>query len=246
MNPVRINLSQLTMTAGTQLRAKADEATIAEYAEHLKHLPPIDVFFDGTQYIPADGFHRIAAFKMAGEQAIPCIIHNGTIRDAVRFAAGCNSTHGLRRTNEDKRRAIEAILRDTEWARRSNRWIADVVKVGHPLVASVRADMRSGGQVEELPPDEVKGPQQVQGRDGKAYAISLRSNAKGRPRTLPTRLQLFVLRLQLIESKASSFVELCNIGAFGGDQDKVQAVERSVSLALIEIRKVLGLLEVRQ
>jgi hypothetical protein len=35
---------------------------------------------------------------------------NGTQRDAILYSDGANESHGLRRTNEDKRRAVMTLL----------------------------------------------------------------------------------------------------------------------------------------
>jgi hypothetical protein len=37
-------------------------------------------------------------------------------RDAILFSVSANGTHGQRRTNEDKRRAVLCLLNDPEWA----------------------------------------------------------------------------------------------------------------------------------
>jgi hypothetical protein len=36
-------------------------------------------------------------------------------RDALLFSVGANAIHGHRRTNEDKRRAVDVLLNDPEW-----------------------------------------------------------------------------------------------------------------------------------
>ena len=40
----------------------------------------------------------------------------GTQRDAILWSISANATHGLRRTNEDKRRAVTRLLQDPECA----------------------------------------------------------------------------------------------------------------------------------
>ena len=51
-------------------------------------------------------------------------VKQGKNRDAVLYSVGANSTHGQRRTNADKRRAVETLLRDDEWGKWSNAEIA--------------------------------------------------------------------------------------------------------------------------
>jgi hypothetical protein len=44
----------------------------------------------------------------------PAEVRTGSRRDAVRYSVGANSVHGLRRTNEDKRREVQTLLADAE------------------------------------------------------------------------------------------------------------------------------------
>lgn len=123
--------------------------------------PPIVVYHDGTLYHPADGFHRIEAARQIGRAVILAEIRPGTSRDATLAACAANATHGLRRTNEDKRRAIGAMLRDPEWATWSDRAIANACAVDHKSVARVRRELTEpkGG---EIPP----GPKSMAWPDG--------------------------------------------------------------------------------
>lgn len=97
----------------------------------------------------ADGFHRVRGYVLAGRSEIPADIRQGSKRDAVLFSVGANATHGLRRSNADKRRAVEVLLKDEEWGRWPVRKIADVCGVSHNFVADVRSDLSS---------DDMSGP----------------------------------------------------------------------------------------
>ena len=57
-------------------------------------------------------------------------------RDAILFAVGCNGTHGLPRTNEDKRNALEILLASNAEAGETwtNRQIAKQCAVSHEFV----------------------------------------------------------------------------------------------------------------
>ena len=68
-------------------------------------------------------------------------IRRGTQRDAVLYSVGANSDHGLRRTNEDKRRAVLRLLEDEEWGQWSDRAIAEKCAVGHDMVATLRGQL---------------------------------------------------------------------------------------------------------
>lgn len=136
-----VDINELRLDGGTQSRASLSESTIADYAEIYKEktLPPIVVFYDGTSYWLADGFHRVHGARRAERTLLPAEIHQGSQRDAILYSVGANSAHGLQRTNADKRRAVELLLRDEEWSKRSDRWIAERCGVHHTFVGKNRA-----------------------------------------------------------------------------------------------------------
>lgn len=134
-----ININAIRIDGGTQSRASLNESVVSEYAEDLLALPPVVLFHDGSDYWLADGFHRYHAFRKASKASIPADVRTGTQREATLFSVGANQTHGLRRTNDDKRRAVNTLLNDAEWAGWSDRRIAEVCGVGHPFVAALRS-----------------------------------------------------------------------------------------------------------
>ncbi len=101
----------------TQSREKINEETVAEYAEAMKETgswkgwPPVTVYFDGTEYWLADGFHRVRAAQSIGRKNIPANVIQGSREDATWASTGSNVTHGLRRTPADKRRATEMAVK---------------------------------------------------------------------------------------------------------------------------------------
>ena len=143
--------------AGTQARTKTDIKTCEAYIESMKHganFPPLEVFSDGTsdRYILADGFHRLQShMSFRPNEPIQCCVHFGTLEDAQWFAITANKTHGLRRTNEDKRKAVKMALlhqksRDEEM---SDRTIAEVVGVSDRMVNGVRAELISTAKLSQ-------------------------------------------------------------------------------------------------
>jgi ParB-like chromosome segregation protein Spo0J len=74
--------------------------------------PPLVVLHDGEAYWLAEGFHRFNAAREAELETIACEVRSGSLRDAILHSAGANATHGLRRTNADKRRAVSILLED--------------------------------------------------------------------------------------------------------------------------------------
>jgi hypothetical protein len=162
MNAVEIPLAEIVAHADTQMRVVGiDPGTVASYADDLKAgaiFPPIRVYHDGAEYHLADGFHRVEAARQIGRAIILAEIRQGTSRDTTLAACAANATHGLRRTNEDKRRAITAMLTDPEWAVWSDRAIAKVCAVDHKSVAKVRRELTSpkGGEIPTLAEEHGK------------------------------------------------------------------------------------------
>jgi hypothetical protein len=176
-----LEIRLIRLDGGTQVREKLDETVVEEYAERMAagdDFPPIMVIHDGEHYWLADGFHRLHAVKKREQPTIECRVFEGTRRDAILVAVKANSTHGLRRTNADKRRAVAVLLADEEWSAKTNRWIAEVCGVGHQLVETVRRQIRkaspTSGRLDDSSnhPDEGGVEESMRlGQDGRCYAV---------------------------------------------------------------------------
>lgn len=188
MKPKKLLIDLLELEADTQSRVELSQETIAEYTEVVKDLPPIDVFFDGDKYFIADGWHRAYAWLKADVANIPAFVHDGTQRDAILFAAAANKSHGLKRSNRDKRRSVEIMVTDAEWSTWTNGRIAEHCGVGDDLVADVRRQVSENDTSEaddfddesdepttlglpSPPPAAPPAPQKRVGRDGKSYPV---------------------------------------------------------------------------
>lgn len=170
-----IALDAVRINGGTQSRAEINDATIAEYAETIRagtDLPPVVTFFDGVNFWLADGFHRYHAHRAAGAMEISSEVRPGTCREAVLYSVGANAAHGLRRTNEDKRRAVQTLLDDPEWAAWSDREIARQCAVSYNTVASMRAPICAKGQIDQVRTVE---------RNGKTYEQNTANIGKVKP-----------------------------------------------------------------
>jgi hypothetical protein len=140
-------LNLIHLDAGTQSRESICYQLIDEYADGwLKSadFPPIDVFRDhsGSYYL-ADGFHRLLAAKKVSKPSIPCRVFHGSAREAFLFACTVNQTHGLRRTNADKRYMVTRFLSDREWVKWTDSRIAEQCGVSHTFVAAMRRELES-------------------------------------------------------------------------------------------------------
>jgi hypothetical protein len=134
-------LEFIAIDGGTQSRACLNDSTVDEYAEAMDggaEFPSVLVFYDGEKYWLADGFHRVAAAKKLELSEIAATIRKGTRRDAVLYSVGANATHGLRRSNADKRRAVLTLLNDEEWSQWSSREISKRCGVSEFMVRQMR------------------------------------------------------------------------------------------------------------
>lgn len=150
MKPKLLKLSQIVTTAGTQIRAKIDADTVDEYATAMQDatntFPPVVVFHDGNQYILADGFHRVMAAVRNGFKDIKVEINKGTKSDALKYALGANSSHGLKRSNSDKRRSVELAL--AEWPKLSDREISRICCVDNSTVSKIHNELLESNSCE--------------------------------------------------------------------------------------------------
>ena len=148
-----INIDEIEATANTQVRRILDARVIGEYAEAMGAgaiFPPLTVFAEkGSQrYVLADGFHRLEAAKAQSLATFLCEVQIGGVRAALGHALSANDQHGLRRTNADKRNAVELALKDPEWTQWSHADIARLCRVNEKTVARIREDMVLSGGIE--------------------------------------------------------------------------------------------------
>jgi ParB-like chromosome segregation protein Spo0J len=150
-------LKDIILNPALQSRANLSQETIDEYYEVLKEggeLPPITVYRVGSRYYVVDGWHRVYAHKKAGLADIQVEVLDGTMREATLYAISANDGHGLRRSNDDKRKAVMMLLDDMEWSEWSDREVAKAAKVSHVFVSKLRNSL---GLVKEEVKAVVKG-----------------------------------------------------------------------------------------
>jgi phage N-6-adenine-methyltransferase len=134
---VQLQINSIRTDGGTQPRIQLDSATINDYAESMADgvaFPPVVTFYDGSNYWLADGYHRLHAAQSLGLADIPADIRQGTLQDAQWYSYSVNQTHGLRRSNEDKRRTVESALRHEYASRCSTRELAKHCGVSHMTI----------------------------------------------------------------------------------------------------------------
>ena len=191
-------ISAIRTDGGTQPRAQIDMMVVLEYSQAMQEgaaFPPVTVFYDGSEYWLADGFHRLNAAMQLEQVTIEVDVRQGTRRDAVLYSVGANSQHGLRRINADKRRAVETLLRDEEWARWNNSEIARRCAVDEGTVRNYRAALSS-----EIPKIDTG---RLVERNGTTYTM----NATNIGHSPPTSLDFYKQR----ESVPAERVSLADI-----------------------------------
>jgi len=153
-----LSIDEIKTDGGTQARAGLNRQTVMQYRQIIREsdarwpfADPLIVYHDGENHWLADGFHRLTACREQGkytlEIGVAVDVRQGTRRRAVLHAVGANAVHGLQRTDDDKRRAVETLLRDEEWGSWSDREIARHARVSHPFVAKVRRELHQAGEL---------------------------------------------------------------------------------------------------
>lgn len=158
---MQIVIERIRIDGNTQSRVELNNDVVRDYAESMKEgaaFPPVTLYFDGADYWLADGFHRYFATKSIGEKTINSVIESGTSRDAVYASLCSNSTHGLRRTNADKRKAVLTIFADEEWSKWSDRVIARELDISNDLVSRMRREIVRNKDVETVFKDTTPAP----------------------------------------------------------------------------------------
>lgn len=167
----RLPISDIRLDGGTQPRATLDFEAIDDYSEAMAagvQFPSVTVFYDGEQYWLADGFHRVRAAYSANLDSIDCDVRQGTLEDAQWFSFGANSANGLRRSNDDKARAVRSALTHPRGTDLTDSEIARHCGVTQPTVAHWREKLGLSSKHLMIDSRAVT-------RDGKTYQQKIHS-----------------------------------------------------------------------
>ena len=144
-----LELRQIKRDDGLQCRLKTSQAGIHRIISMIRYegvtFRPIDVFFDGTDYWLANGYHRCGAYDLlikGGDDSyknIKARVFHGTREDAIAFGAGANKEFLVPMTKEDKENAVIVLLKNKQWEIKSTSTIASHVGVGNRFVDRVKA-----------------------------------------------------------------------------------------------------------
>lgn len=173
---VSILIKDIEVDASLQTRVGMSEPVLQEYAALMMEgitFPPVVLFDDGSKKYLVDGFHRLYAAKRVGRDRIQAELHSGSKHAGFLYSLRANATHGLQRSNEDKRHGVLKLLEDFEYSDKSDREIAALCAVSHTFVGRIRARIKTASarnpnlmpkpvnpfiktpaEVATLPPDE--------------------------------------------------------------------------------------------
>ena len=218
-----VPLHEINVPESVQSRVQSfDEGAVTRYVEALENgdkLPPVELFtwdaedgWDGTPYFVGAGFHRIEAYRRYGKKEIPatCTVIEGGRENAYAAAQWCsvtsNATHGLPRTQADRRRAVKLAIEAQPHLNDSR--IAKLVRVDSKTVARVRAEMegRPDPYAEEKPanperePVEADSLEKVQEKARKAVEAVQPFTTKRRKELAPVTTAIDAARTSILEA----------------------------------------------
>ena len=144
MKEQSIALEAIQLDTSIQCRAGSNSDTVEEYAQRMELgdvFPPVELYGNESRCWIGDGWHRVLAALQRGEETIAARLTAGGRIDAIKHALSANAQHGQRRTNADKRRAVEIALR--EFGKLSDRALAEMCGVSGPFVAGMRPQLQT-------------------------------------------------------------------------------------------------------
>lgn len=138
-----VQLSSVTLDRRLQIRVSGvNPDTVEEYREAMENgdeFPAVELFRVNDELFLVDGWHRFKATQSLGRSTVRATVMDGTWEDAlehVRFKV--NRKNGQRLTRADKQALCEAILTEERYKGLSDRELARLAGVSHPVVASTR------------------------------------------------------------------------------------------------------------
>lgn len=139
-NVKKVAINTISVDPTLQIRVDFDSNVVKEYASIVadRDMDPVTLFDTGKALLLADGAHRRAAYLKVGKTEIPATTVKGTHSDALRYSIQKNCRHGIKVTNQDKRRAASLAVLDNELAKLPDAEIGELIGVSGTLVADCR------------------------------------------------------------------------------------------------------------
>ena len=89
-----------------------------------------------------DGHHRLEAARQAGLACVPVVVMASTMKEAMIFSAGANDHVGqaLKRTDADRRKAVQLLLSDPDCRKMTDTAISKVAGCSITTVGNIRRE----------------------------------------------------------------------------------------------------------
>jgi ParB-like chromosome segregation protein Spo0J len=186
MSEKLLDMSVVRIDGDTQPRTAISPAVVQEYMEDMQagaEFPPVTVVHDGATYWLVDGFHRFFAHRRLNRKEILAEVVTGEWKDARWLSVAANKTHGLRRTNEDKAKAVTRALRLRPDL--SDRAIAEHIGVSNDMVSRYRHALEQRkSSADQLSQNDSS---HRLGRDGRRRAMPRRTGGIAKNAFTPIR-----------------------------------------------------------
>lgn len=150
---VEIPIENLVLDERLQPRSNMTQTMVDEYMEDIAEgdqFPPVEVVDSGRGLYLVDGWHRVAAYRALGHPTVFAYVSEGGMDYAVLASSGANASHGLRRTNADKRRSVMRLLTTASLASMSDAALARAAKVSTRFVGIIRQTLEEEGSIPEV------------------------------------------------------------------------------------------------
>lgn len=146
-------------------RERMDPGVVAQYAERMlagDTFPPVQIFdVPGRGALLVDGHHRIEAALAIGRTTVAAAITRGSELEAFAATLAVNRAHGAARSHRDLRATIRRALLHSEFRKRTDTWLAQLVGCSDKTVRTQREALEA---VSEIPRLDT-----LIGADGKGY-----------------------------------------------------------------------------
>jgi len=219
---MKLNLTSIDLDSSIQCRAAIDMGLVNDYAEAMTQaaiFPPVILYGTEDRCWIADGWHRVMASLQIAAIDIDANLHKGGRIDALRAALSANATHGLKRTNADKRRCVEIALR--EWPKLSDVKIGELCGVNDKTVATYRPATLGSSE-----------PEKRTGKDGKSYPAHRAKQP--RPDPCPTPLPLSPSRPTPILGPPREGLRFARSAIMDLEQIRSDDIERAEAFATVK------------
>ena len=145
---IEVPIGEIVEDRSIQVRGQVFPERVEAYRKIIKEhgvMDRIDLFCEDptiarskAPFFIADGFHRIAAYRLEGIDSIPARLHVGTKSEAIWYALQKNGRHGVPLTNAEKRNAANLAVLDPIIGNMTDKQISQRIGCSATLVAQAR------------------------------------------------------------------------------------------------------------